>query len=158
MISQYLDSLEKSLQEKMELLDSLTVMSEKQKEVVSCQEVDWDAFDKLVDDKAVIVDRLSQNDVGFEVAYDRIKDELNASKDKYKANIERMQSLIRTITDKSTSLMALEARNKDLVEKAFSNARLKINQNKVNSRVASNYYKTMSRVNFIDPQLMDKKK
>lgn len=158
MITQYLDSLEKSMIEKSSILSNLTSMSEKQKEIVSSENVDWDAFDKLVDEKGELVDKLDGLDTGFEAVYDRIKDELNANKDKYKDKIISIQNLIAEVTEKSTSLMALEERNKNIITNSINTARQKINSGKVNSRVASNYYKTMSKVNYIDPQLMDKKK
>lgn len=158
MISQYIEILEKSLHDKIAILDNLLELSEKQKDIVSKPEVNWDEFDKLVDDKGILIERLDLLDDGFESTYNRIKDELNANKDKYKESIQRMQKLISLSTEKSTSLMATESRNKNQVEKAFAAARQKINQSKVNSKVASNYYKAMSKVNFIDPQLMDKKK
>lgn len=158
MITQYLDNLENGLVEKSSLLSKLTELSEKQREVVTKDNIDWDEFDRLTDLKAEQVTKLDVLDEGFDSVYNRIKEELGNNKDKYKDRIQSLQKLISEVTEKSTSLMALEQRNKEVISLSFNKAKQKLNQSKVNSKVASNYYKAMSRVNFIDPQLMDKKK
>lgn len=158
MVSQYLDSLKDSLILKSSLLSEVTELSYQQKEIVSAENVNWDEFDQLVDKKSELIDKLNNLDDGFETVYSRISSELESDKDKYKDRIINIQNLIKEVTEKSTSLMALEERNKVLVTNSFKKARQKISQNKVSNKVASSYYRAMSKVNYIDPQLMDKKK
>jgi len=68
-----------------------------------------------------------------------------------------MQATIRTLTDKSAELEALEQRNKKLVETRMAESRQVIKQSKMGSQAAMQYYQRMNRINTVDPQLMDKK-
>jgi hypothetical protein len=54
--------------------------------------------------------------------------------------------------------MALEQRTKTRVENAFKRQKKEYNNSKTSSRVATNYYNAMNKMNFVDPQLMDSKK
>ena len=90
--------------------------------------------------------------------YDRIKEELQESKETYRTQIIRMQELISEITDLSVQIQTSEQRNKNLVDNYFSYARGKIRQAKKSVRAANDYYKSMSRTNYTDSYLMDRKK
>lgn len=158
MTSKYLDMLEESLVNKRDLLNTLIALSSQQKTIICSEKVDWDEFDRLVEEKGTLVEKLDSLDDGFEALYDRIRQDVMSNKELYKESILRIQELIREVTDGSTSLMALEQRNKSSLETALLNERKNISQVKKSSQIAANYYKSMSRVNYIDPQLMDKKK
>lgn len=158
MINQYLDTMIKGLESKKIILNDLYELSEKQRLVVSEEDINWDEFDKLVDIKADKVEELEKIDNGFDAVYNRVREDINFDKNKYKDYIVSIQKLISDVTEKSTSLMALEQRNKAIIESSFSNSKKQIGQNKKTSAVAANYYKSMSRINYIDPQLMDSKK
>ena len=120
--------------------------------------MDWDAFDALIDVKAELIEELDKLDDGFNAVFNRIRDELDGKRAQYKKEIARLQEQIREVTAQSTSLMASEQRNKDLMEKQAMGTRKQLRQTKVNSRAAASYYKSMNQINTIDPQLMDKKK
>lgn len=158
MVRQYLNNMIDGLERKLQILDNLTMLTEQQQSIVSKETPDWDAFDQTVDKKAELIDELTALDDGFSAIFDRIKDEALANKELYKEEIRRLQDGIRKVTDKSTSLMALEERTRKKVTDGMSEQRQKLKQNKVSSKVASNYYKSMSRINYVDPQLMDQKK
>ena len=157
-MEQYLKSLIEGLKAKENMLDELLKLSEKQQEIVSEEKIDWDDFDAKIDEKAEIIDKLNDTDEGFNTVFDRIKDDLMAEKSKYASYIEELKKGIATVTEKSNSLMALEQRTKQKVESAFSRQRKAYNSSKTSSKVADNYYKAMNRINYIDPQLMDRKK
>jgi hypothetical protein len=55
-----------------------------------------------------------------------------------------MQELIGKITDKSTAIEALEARNKDKVSEKFAKERRQAKEGKRSVNIAMNYYRTMS--------------
>ncbi len=158
MTEQYLRSLLDGLEQKKQILDNLTICSEKQYKIVSEEETDWDAFDELVDEKADLIDRLNGLDDGFNSIFGRIKDEVITQKDKYKGYIAELQKGIREVTEKSTSLMALEERTRQKFTAEIGIQKQKIKQNKISSKVAVNYYQSMNRINYVDPQLMDEKK
>ena len=157
-MEQYLRALIRSMEEKIRCLSLLQEKTDKQTQLLTEETMDWDAFDALIDEKAELIEELDGLDDGFTSVFDRIKDELDKKRAEYKEEIATLKQQIRKVTEQSTSLMASEQRNKDLVIKQTGAARREIAQRKTSSRAAANYYKSMNQINMIDPQLMDKKK
>lgn len=157
MANSYLKVMQESLLKKKEILDSILKASEKQREIVEATEVDWDAFDRSVEAKGVLIENLTKLDVGFETLYGRVKDELDANREVYRNDIAVMQNLIREITSLSASVETLEQRNKVLIERRFAQAKQQIKQSKIGSKAAMEYYQKMNKLNTVDPQLMDRK-
>ena len=158
MTSKYMDSLEDGLKVKSQILDELYSLSVKQKELLQEDKIDWDEFDRLVDEKSVHVAKVNKLDEGFEIVFAKVKEEVIPNKALYKEQIEKMQLLIKEVTEKSTGLMALEQRNKKLVEDSFDGEKRRLASGRVTNKVASGYYNSMNKINYIDPQLMDQKK
>lgn len=154
---QYIAILTESLEKKKVILQKLLRENEKQEAAVK-QENDMEAFDKTVKAKSRLIRELNGLDDGFEKVYDRIREEFLRDKDVYREEIAVMQRLISEITDLSVAMQASEARNKKLVEQYFSYARGKIRQSKKSVRAASDYYKSMNRMNYVGSQFMDRKK
>ena len=158
MTEQYLNAMIESMDAKAECLDKLIAKTDAQKELLEAENMDWDAFDALVDEKDKLIDELDKLDDGFQIVFDRIKDELEAEKANYKIGIAKLKEQIRRVTEQSTSLMAAEYRNHELASGKFAAEKKKIRQTKTSSKVAANYYANMNQINYIDPQFMDKKK
>jgi len=158
MTEKYLQSLIDGLNQKITILDKLTEFTEEQQRIVGEVSIDWDAFDKTIDDKDELIQKLNVIDEGFQTVYDRVKEDVVSNKDKYKEYILILKQQVQLVTEKSTSLMALEQRTKAKVSSGFGTQRQQIRTNKESSKVASSYYNTMNRMNYIDPQLMDWKK
>ena len=76
----------------------------------------------------------------------------------YADKVKRMQDLIRMAVDKSVAVEAQEQRGKQAMQSAVNAKRKEIRTIKVSNAAATQYYKAMSRINDVDPQLMDKKK
>ena len=157
-MEQYLDAMIQSMDEKSDCLKQLLDMTAQQEQAISGENKDWDTFDRLIDAKEVVIDRLGELDDGFQAVFDKIRDELEGKKAQYKNRIAKLQEQIRQVTEQSNALITAEQRNKRLMENATSIERKRIRQTKTNARLASNYYNSMNRINMIDPQLMDKKK
>lgn len=157
MVKQYLKMLDQSLDQKKQMLDEMIEMTATQKASLEKDPVDWTGFDDLVEKKAEMIERLDRMDDGFESVYDRIREELLRDKEQHKDFVTEIQKKIQAVSDASASLMAAERRNKELVETKMADEKKKLQQRKTTSKVASNYYRTMNKVNLIDPQLMDKK-
>ncbi|MBO6298426.1 MAG: flagellar export chaperone FlgN [Lachnospiraceae bacterium] len=157
-MEQYLDAMIQSMNEKSDCLKQLLDMTAEQEKALAKESIDWDTFDRLIDEKEAVIDRLGQLDDGFQAVFDKIRDELEGKKALYKDRIAKLQGQIRQVTDLSNSLITAEQRNKTLLENASSAERKRLRQTKTNAKVATNYYNSMNRINFIDPQLMDKKK
>lgn len=157
MTDRYIEILKDSLEKKKKLLDEILLYTVQQKSMAEADKIDWDAFDKTVDEKAVLIEQLEGLDEGFESVYERIRENLQKDKVYYQKDIEQLQQLIREVTDRSTSLMAAEQRNKAFITGRFQVEKRNINKQRSVSKATSSYYKAMNRINHIDPQLMDKK-
>ncbi len=124
----YLSVLEDSLKKKLQILDELTDYTTQQQELLKVEELDYEAFDRLVDQKEPLIQKIMELDQGFETVYDRIKEQLLGNKEQYAAQIRALQSLIGELTDKSVKLQTMEQRNKSAVEQQFRKSREKIRQ------------------------------
>lgn len=147
-----------SLQKKLQVLEKIVEMNQEQMKIAQEEKFDMEAFDESITKKDDLIIQLGQLDDGFETIYERVKPELLQHKAVYAKEIQTLQNLISMITDKSVIIQAAEARNKQLIEKQFKFVRQEIQQARTTSRAASNFYKAMSRVNTIEPVMMDEKK
>ena len=156
-IGQYVDILLESLRKKKSRLQRLLEENGKQEEAIK-ENSDTTVFDRIVQTKGCFIAELELLDSGFEKIYDRIRDGLSEEKAVFCNEIAQMKQLISEITDLSVSVQTSERRNKQLIDNYFSYARGKIRQAKKSVRAANDYYKNMSQTNFVDPQLVDRKK
>ena len=154
----YVDIMIQSLNKKIQVLNCIAELNVKQREILEDEMAEVDAFDKTVEDKAVLIEQLQQLDSGFEKLFARVKEELDTNKESYKDAIQTMQSCIRRITDKSMEIQAQEARNKDLMIRKFAFVKESAKSVRTNSKIATQYYKNMMNLNYVDPQFMDNKK
>lgn len=122
MLNNYLQILEDSLDKKIIILDQIKehedAIDEQLKKEDQTPE-DLDAIDKLIDTKTECADELEKLDEGFQSVYDHIREELLPNKDEYKDQIQSIQSKIRIVMDKSTSIQAREERQKKAIENSI---------------------------------------
>lgn len=149
-----------SLQKKEKVLDDIIAANERQTEIITEQQPDWEAFDEQVDVKTELIGKLDLLDEGFEGLYNTIKDLLAdpSRKDEYAAEVKQMQQLIKILTDKSMSIQAAEARNKQMMEAKFEGQRREIKVGRTSSRVALDYYNNMRQTGMLQSQFLDSKK
>ncbi len=154
----YIEIMQQSLKKKLDILDKIISLDERQKEQLENPMATAEEFDKTVEEKATLIEQLNQLDSGFEKLYARVKEELAIRKEDYTASIRNMQDCIRKITDKSVEIQAQEARNKELMTKKFAMMRQKAKSVRTNSKAVNQYYRNMMQLNYVDPQFMDNKK
>ena len=126
MNSTYLTAMIESLEKKVAVLDEIIKKNAEQAALLKEEEFSFDKFDKNAEEKGVLIFRLEKLDDGFESLYAKVKEELDANRAAHADEIRRMQELIQSITDKSTSIQAEEARNKAALEGIFKNEREKL--------------------------------
>ncbi len=158
MTEKYLQIMIESLEKKIKVLDQIIELNEKQSELASHQPMDMKAFDETMDEKGKLIDEINKLNDGFSTTYELVKDEVQGNTEKYRDKVFVMQDLIRTAVDKSVAVEVQEKRNKSALENVFRMKRTEIKQMKKSTSAALKYYKNMSRINEVDPQLMDKKK
>lgn len=158
MVSASLDMLEESLIKKLAVLKDIEKENGIQKDILSDpSNVDPEAFDRTLDNKGELIDKLNALDEGFQSLYDRVKADVDANRAQYADQIKRLQELIHQITDMSASIEAQEHRNKKLAETYFSSERQKLGASRQSSSAAFDYYRTMNNFKDIPPQFLDKK-
>ena len=154
----YVDIMIQSLEKKIKVLDEIKKLNVLQKELLEDDMSDADVFDKTVEDKAVLIEQITQLDSGFDKLFDRVKEALNEDRESYAEKIKKMQQLIRRVTDLSMELQAQESRNKDLMTRKFVSIRERAKVVRTNTKAVNQYYQNMMQLNVIDPQFMDNKK
>lgn len=157
MTESYLQIMIESLEKKVEVLDKIIELDRRQLEIATGDVVDIEEYDKSMDEKGELIDALNKLDDGFTNTYEMVKDEVTSNPAKYSEKVQRMQELIRIAVERGVTVNTLEERNKNAMKLFMSKKRKEIRTMKVSSAAASQYYKSMSRINNIDPQLMDRK-
>lgn len=154
----YIEMMLKSLQKKLAALQIILDECEKQAKIIEGHEIDWNQFDVCVNCKQEQIDELTKLDDGFADLYDRVKSELQNHQTKYHSEIQTMQTMIKQITDMSVRIQTEEERNRKAVESGMLQTKQTIKASKASIKAASDYYKVMSKVNYVDPQFVDRKK
>lgn len=155
-MDEYISLLKDSLRKKERILIELQDKSDKQAEIVKEENIDWDSFIAVVDEKGVLIEELTKLDDGFGSIYERIKENLQNDKEKYASDIKDIQALIKSVTEKSATLQATEQRNKTVIEQAFNKSRKEIKQAKLGQNAALKYYNKMNKIDAVDSQMLDK--
>lgn len=153
----YLKILEESLHKKLQVLDEIQVYNEKQKQIFQSDFVELDEFDAAVEEKGKLIEQISKLDEGFEALYSNVAKELDGNREKYASQIQTLKQLIQQVTEKGMSVQAQEARNKALIEAYFAKERVRLRQGRQSSKVAYDYYKSMSNTSMVPPQFLDSK-
>ena len=120
--------------------------------------IDPDDFDACVEEKAKQIEQLELLDAGFQEVYDKIKADLQTNQQEYREEIAEMQEYIRRLTDKSATIQAQEARNKDLMTQKFASVRKQVKEVRKSQKVVNQYYKSMMKSGYVEPQFTDNKK
>lgn len=154
----YLQIMIESLEKKIVVLDQIMELNARQAEISAHQPMDMEAYDKTMEEKGKLIDEINKLDDGFNSTYELVKDDVRKNPETYRKKVLEMQELIRVAVEKGVTVEAQEKRNRSALETVFRMKRQNIKQLKVSNTAALKYYKSMSRINEVDPQLMDKKK
>lgn len=158
MIRSYLQILQDSLEKKLKLLIAIEEKSLEQAEMLKNSEVNLAAVDTNMDEKAELIEKINSLDEGFESIYAKIREQLTLNKEQYKDEIKAIKSMIEKVTEKSTSIQAIEARNKAQMEVVFSSQKRALQNRRSAMSVARDYYQNMNKVKHVSPQFLDQKK
>ena len=158
MSDNYLQMLIESQDKKLALLDEAERLDEELIRLIKTEKPDMDALDANMNAKGGIVESLDRLDDGFEAVYEKVRDELNGNKDRYKEEIRILQGQILKITEKTVKIRALEERNKKAVDHFFEEQRKKVRAGRSSVKAANAYAVNMRKINKVDSFFLDKKK
>lgn len=139
----YIAIMLQSLQKKEKVLDEIIRLDDVQKKVLTDNNCTVDEFDETVEAKSACIEQLNQLDSGFEKLYAEVEAEIKDNREKYSAEIKKMQECIRSVTDKSVKIQAQEARNKELLKEKIANVHKQATEVRKNSRAITGYYNSM---------------
>lgn len=155
----YLDIMTDSLDKKYGLLTKIEAETRQQEQILGKEELDIDSFNECILRKDELLKQLAGLDEGFLKLYTGLKASLEALSRDYPEKIKNLQYQIKRETELTTSLMALEERNKSRLSLQLSKSRQKMKDFKVSSKTAAAYYKNMTNKHRDgDSYFMDKKK
>ena len=157
MSEQYVDIMLQSLKKKEQVLKEIIDQNQRQREILEDINGSAEDFDATVEAKANLIEQLEQLDSGFQKLFDRMKEELEGNRETYADQIREMKQYIRSVTDKSIEIQAQEARNKDLMTSKFASVKKQVKTMRKSSAAVNEYYKTMTKLNYVDPKFMDGK-
>lgn len=155
---QYLTILQESLQKKIRILDEIQRICTYQSELLTADSIDYEKYDRYVDDKDICIEQLNQLDEGFDQLYNKVREELQQNKALHTDWIKTAKDLISQITEKSVAIQAQELRNKQTLETMFNKERANLGKGKKSVKAAMDYYRNMSKTNVVTSQYMDRKK
>ena len=147
-----------SLQKKFTALDSILNITKTQEELLQEENFDEECFLETIKSKQIYIDQITELDNGFEVVYNRVKQELDADRMLYVDDIANMQKLISKITDLGIDIEALEKRNKVQMDKVLAEKKQQFRGMRMNNSAASNYYRNMVNQQYSQSYFLDKKK
>ena len=156
--SQYISIMIQSLKKKSAVLDTIMELNIQQKEELENPALDPDDFDRTVEKKAEQIQQLELLDNGFQELYEQVREELQSNREAYREDIACMQEYIRKLTDKSATIQAQEARNKDLMTQKFASVRKQVKEVRKSQKVVNQYYKSMMKANYMEAHFTDNKK
>jgi len=156
-IDSYVSVMIDGLKKKTLILNQIIECSNKEKVLLSAEQLEMEDFNINMKEKSTLIDALTLLDDGFTVVYNRVKVELETDKIHYEAQIKQMKTMIARITELSVKIQTEEARNKELAQRQFGKMKKEVKTVKRSEQMAANYYKSMSMVD-TEPQFLDKKK
>lgn len=154
----YLQILEQSLKKKIAILNQIRLKNEEQRVMLLDENLLPDDFEKNTEEKGTLIDKLELLDQGFEEIYRRVHETLDTGKEQYKDEIQKLQGLIRQVTAAGNSIQAEEKRNYKLAQEKFSSVKKQVREIKSSQKAVSEYYRSMTKTNYVDAQFMDNKK
>jgi len=157
-VTNELQLLIEALEKKERILRQILDKSKIQLNVAEAETLDVERFDKLVDDKASLLEEMVKLDEGFDSTYQRVKDELLTQKDRYKKEIVVLQKLIENGVDLGAQISAAETRTKNKLSVSLARSKKELVQKRVSTKVASDYYKTSNNFKHASSFFLDKKK
>ncbi|SFR58898.1 hypothetical protein [Anaeromicropila populeti] len=140
----YLRILNDTLHRKQEALKMLKELTKQQEELLKAESFDEEAFNSKMDEKECYIKKLVELDNGFELIYQRVKNEIAECRNELKEEILLMQKLISEITALSVDVEVLEKKNRPVLERKIIDKKKKIKEVRLSNQTAASYYKNMT--------------
>ena len=132
------------LKRKEKILQRILKQTKEQEVILKQEDVDYERFQSILDEKGKQNDELNEIDEGFDALFKKVEKEITAHKENYLTEIATMQKLISAVSDLGLRIQALEAQNSERFKIYLASKRKQIHDYHVNSQTASRYYQNMA--------------
>lgn len=123
MEADYITIMIESLEKKTDVLGHIIELNRQQKLMLQDPNLLPEDFEKNMDYKSQLVDQLNLLDNGFEKLFQRVRETLQENKQQYAVQIEKMQTLIKAITEQTNTIQTQEIRNREEASRKFADVR-----------------------------------
>lgn len=154
----YLRIMTESLEKKEDILKQIVELNRQQKFLLQDANLLPEEFEKNIQYKADLVEQLNLLDEGFGELFSKVREELQTNKQMYAGEIERMQELIRQITDLTNTIQTQEIRNKESATNKFTEIRKQVKGVRNSQKVVKQYYDNMMNHKTTMTQMIDNRK
>lgn len=144
MTNTYITALAESLEKKIKILEEIHSKDEEQLKLIKAPDFSFDAYDANAEEKSVLIYKLTKLDEGFELTYEKVREELDINRAKYADEIKKIQDLIRKITELDVTIKAEEQRNKTALEAMFKSEKDKIKAQRSGAKAMKSYAQAMN--------------
>ena len=101
------------LKRKEKILQRILKQTKEQEVILKQEDVDYERFQSILDEKGKQIDELNEIDEGFDALFKKVEKEITAHKENYLTEIATMQKLISAVSDLGLRIQALEAQNSE---------------------------------------------
>lgn len=158
METNYIQIMIESLEKKKAVLGRIIDLNRQQTILLQDINLQPEEFEKNMDYKANLVEKITLLDSGFEKLYQKVRDELQKNKAEYQSEIGQMQSLIREISAQTNTIQTQEQRSKQQAEQRFAEIRRQVKGVRSSQKVVHQYYQNMLHQKNVDVSVIDNKK
>ncbi|MCR5525767.1 MAG: hypothetical protein K6F39_00090 [Lachnospiraceae bacterium] len=154
----YISILIDSMIEKSKALDEVIERDQEQTELIGAEKPDLDAIKNNFDSLGELAKKISKLDDGFEVIYEKVRDEILNNKNAHKDEIKRLKELVAEVTEKAIKIQTTEARNKLAVTEFFTRERRNLGTRRSAVKALNQYKHAMGKAEMqAQPYFLDKR-
>lgn len=140
----YVNMMVDTLERKKNILETILHQTREQETLLKDEEMDIDIFQQIIDDKGKEIEELNQMDEGFDALFRHVEKEINENRENYGSQIQKMQHLIREVSELGIQIQALEHQNSGHFKIYLANQKKTVRNFYTNNRTAANYYQNMA--------------
>lgn len=140
----YVNMMVDTLERKKNILETILHQTREQETLLKDEEMDIDFFQQIIDDKGKEIEELNQMDEGFDALFRHVEKEINENRENYRSQIQKMQHLIREVSELGIQIQALEHQNSGHFKIYLANQKKTVRNFYTNNRTAANYYQNMA--------------
>lgn len=140
----YVNMMVDTLERKKNILETILHQTREQETLLKDEEMDIDVFQQIIDAKGKEIEELNQMDEGFDALFRHVEKEINENRENYRSQIQKMQHLIREVSELGIRIQALEHQNSGHFKIYLANQKKTVRNFYTNNRTAANYYQNMA--------------